>query len=83
MATESRMTTTQGQSLAYISLYRRLHRESPSEKDMQRYFRVTPPTVHQMVLQLERKGRIERIPRQPRSNRVLVDEMELPELQRV
>jgi len=29
---------------------------------MQRYFQVTPPTVHQMVLTLEEKGLISREP---------------------
>lgn len=47
---------------------------------MQRYFRVTPPTVHQMVMNLDRKGLIERIPGQPRSIRVLVSPDGLPAL---
>jgi len=29
---------------------------------MQRYFRVSPPSVHQMILTLEANGFIERIP---------------------
>ena len=33
-----------------------------AEADMERYFRVTPPSVHQMVLTLEAKGLIERTP---------------------
>jgi len=72
MPKTSSMTATQGKYLAYISLYRRLHRKSPSEADMQKFFRVTPATVHQMILQLERKGLIERTPGQARSIRVLV-----------
>ena len=47
-------TPKQGQYLAYIYLYTRLHRRPPAETDMQEYFRVSPPTVHQMVLTLER-----------------------------
>jgi repressor LexA len=48
---------------------------------MQRYFRVTPPSVHQMVLTLERRGFITREPGQPRSIKVLVPVEQLPELE--
>jgi hypothetical protein len=37
-------TPTQGQYLAYIHLYTRLHRRPPAETDMQEYFRVSPPS---------------------------------------
>jgi hypothetical protein len=40
---------------------------------MQEYFRVSPPTVHQMVLTLERAGFIRRQPRTPRSIELLID----------
>jgi Mn-dependent DtxR family transcriptional regulator len=73
-------TPKQGQYLAYIHLYTRLHRQSPAESDMLEYFRVSPPSVHQMVLTLERAGFIRRQPRTPRSIELLVDLKELPEL---
>jgi Mn-dependent DtxR family transcriptional regulator len=73
-------TPKQGQYLAFIHLYTRLHRRPPAETDMQEYFRVTPPSVHQMVLSLERAGLIKRLPRTPRSIEVLVDPKNLPEL---
>ena len=60
-------TSKQGQYLAFIRLYTRLHRRPPAETDMQQYFRVSPPSVHQMVLTLERQGFIRRQPRTPRS----------------
>jgi hypothetical protein len=44
------ITSKQGQYLAFIHLSMRLHRRSPAETDMQQYFRVSPPSVHQMVL---------------------------------
>ena len=72
-------TPKQGQYLAFIHLYTRLHRRSPTETDMQEYFRVSPPSVHQMVLSLERAGLIKRLPRTPRSIEVLVDPKNLPE----
>ena len=57
-----------------------LHRRPPAETDMQQYFRVSPPSVHQMVLTLERAGLIRRQPSTPRSIEVLVDPKHLPEL---
>ena len=56
-------TPKQEQYLAFIHLYTRLHRRPPAETDMQEYFRVSPPSVHQMVLTLERAGFIRRQPR--------------------
>jgi len=39
-------TAKQGQYLAFIHAYSRLNRRPPAEADLQRYFRVTPPSVH-------------------------------------
>ena len=71
-------TPKQGQYLAFIHLYTRLR--PPAETDMQQYFRVSPPSVHQMVLTLERRGFIRRQPRTARSIELLVDPKLLPEL---
>jgi Mn-dependent DtxR family transcriptional regulator len=73
-------TPKQGQYLAYIHLYTRLHRRPPAETDMQEYFRVSPPSVHQMVVTLERAGFIRKQPRTPRSIEVVVDPAQLPDL---
>ena len=73
-------TPKQGQYLAFIHLYTRLPRQPPAETDMQEFFRVSPPSVHQMVLTLERAGFIRRQPRVARSIEVLVDPKHLPEL---
>jgi Mn-dependent DtxR family transcriptional regulator len=51
------------QYLAFIYAYTRLHRRPPTEADMQLYFRVSPPSVHQMILALERAGFLRRQPR--------------------
>jgi Mn-dependent DtxR family transcriptional regulator len=75
-----RFTAKQGQYLAFIHLYTRLHRRPPAETDMQEYFRVSPPSVHQMVLTLERNGFIRKQPRMPRTIQILVDPVQLPEL---
>ena len=55
-------TERQGQYLAFIYYYTKLNARPPAEADIQRYFRVTPPTVHQMILTLERQGFISREP---------------------
>ena len=73
-------TPKQGQYLAFIHLYTRLHRRPPAETDMQEHFRVSPPSVHQMVLTLERAGFIVRQPGVARSIQLLVDPGQLPEL---
>jgi hypothetical protein len=65
-------TAKQGQYLAFIHLYTRLHRRPPAETDMQEYFRVSPPSVHQMVLTLERGGFIRRQPKTPASKCSLI-----------
>ena len=77
---KGRFTEKQGQYLAFIFLYTKLHRRPPSESDMQLHFKVTPPSVHQMVLTLEANGLIERTPGQARSIRVLVPPEYLPPL---
>jgi DNA-binding MarR family transcriptional regulator len=71
----------QGQYLAFIHYYTKINGRPPAEADMQAYFRVTPPSVHQMVLGLVAKGLISRIPGQPRSIKVLVAPDQLPELE--
>src|SRR5438552_17939784 len=70
-------THKQGQYLAFIHLYTRLHRRPPAETDMQQYFRFSPPSVHQMVLTLERAGFIKRQPRVACSIEVRVDPQHL------
>ena len=65
----------------FIDAYMRVHRRPPAEADMQRYFGVTPPSVHQMILTLERAGLIRRRPGIPRSIEVLVPPEDLPVLQ--
>ena len=77
----ARFTQKQGQYLAFISVYARIFRQAPAEADMQRHFRVTPPSVHQMVLTLERAGLIRRKPGVARSIEVLVPPQDLPILE--
>jgi DNA-binding MarR family transcriptional regulator len=74
-------TPKQGQYLAFIHAYTLVLGRPPAEADLQRHFRVSPPSVHQMVLTLERAGLIRRQPHQARSITVLVDADDLPPLQ--
>ena len=79
--TKKPCTSKQGQYLAFIYYYTKVNGRAPAEADMQRYFRVTPPSVHQMVLTLEANGLIDRTPGQGRSIRLLVPREELPDLE--
>jgi DNA-binding MarR family transcriptional regulator len=71
-------TERQGEYLAFIYAYSHMFRCSPAEADMRRHFRVSPPSVHQMVITLERAGLIRRQPGVARSIEVLVPPEEIP-----
>ena len=73
-------TIRQGQYLAFIYYYEKINRRPPAEADIQRFFGVSAPSVHQMIVTLEQARHIERRPGQSRSVRVLVSKSELPEL---
>ncbi len=73
-------TDLQGQYLAFIYAYSKIHRMAPAEADLQRFFAVSPPSVHRMVLELERKGLIRRQPGRARSIELLVPAEALPVL---
>lgn len=73
-------TQKQAKYLAFIHHYALLHGRPPAEADMQRYFRVSPPSVHRMVVALHQLGLIERDPDRARSIRILVDPATLPPL---
>ena len=76
-----RFTEKQGQYLAFIYVYVHMFRQAPAEADMQRHFRVTPPSVHQMVLGLERDGLITRQPGVARSIEILIPPQDIPILE--
>jgi repressor LexA len=73
-------TEKQGQYLAFIHYYTKINGRPPAEADMERFFKVTPPSVHRMLMDLEKKGLIRRTPRQPRSIGVLLQPSQLPAL---
>ena len=74
-------TEKQGHYLAFIHTYSFMFGQPPAEKDIQRHFRVSPPSVHQMIVTLERSGFIRRQPGVPRSIEILVPLESLPILE--
>jgi SOS-response transcriptional repressor LexA len=73
-------TSRQGQFLAFIRHYTTLHGRPPAEAEMGQFFRLTPPSVHQMILALERRGLITREPGMARSIRLTLQPEQLPPL---
>lgn len=63
-------TAKQGQYLAFIYYYTKIHGMPPAEADFRRFFRVTPPVAHEMIKTLHARGFIEREPGQARSIRL-------------
>jgi repressor LexA len=74
-------TAKQGQFLAFIYYYTKIHGAAPAEADCRRFFRVTPPVVHQMIKTLEARGFIDREPGKARSIRLRLSRAQLPDLE--
>jgi DNA-binding MarR family transcriptional regulator len=74
-------THRQGQFLAFIYWYTKLHRQAPSELDLRAFFGLTPPSVHSMIVKLHQLGLVSRQSGKPRSVRVTVSKEQLPELE--
>ena len=74
-------TPRQGQYLAFIYYYTKIHGRAPAEADLQRFFRVTPPVVHQMIKTLAARGFIDREPGTARSIRLRLTRTQLPDLE--
>ena len=74
-------TAKQGQYLAFIYYYTKIHGAPPAESDFRRFFRVTPPVVHQMIKTLEARGFIDRKPRTARSIELRLPRAQLPDLE--
>ena len=66
--------------MAFIYNYAVMFGKSPSEWELERFFRVAPSTVHQMILKLAEKRLISRSPGQARSIKLLVDPDEIARL---
>jgi len=75
-----RFTPKQGQYLAFIHAYTLVLGRPPAHTDLLRHFQVTPPSVNQMLITLERQGLIRRQPGVARSIELLIDPSTLPQL---
>ena len=73
-------TPRQGQYLAFIAAYIRRYGQPPAEAEIAAHFMVSPPSAHLMVVTLERRGLIERIPGRPRSIRIVLPPEAVPDL---
>jgi len=74
-------TQKQGQYLAFIYYYTKVNWRAPAEADIQCFFNVTPPTVHQMILTLEKSGFVSREQGKARTIKVLLPPDQLPYLE--
>ena len=73
-------TPRQGEYLAFIYYYTKIHGYAPAEADLEQHFRVSWSSVHQMIVTLEKRGLIMRTPGTGRSICVLLPREELPDL---
>ena len=71
-------TEKQGQYLAFIYAYSKINGRAPAEADFQKFFRVTPPSVHRMILELEQRQFITREPGRARSITLKIEPQCLP-----
>lgn len=77
-------TQKQGQFLAFIREYglRNYAGVAPSHADLQRFFNLTAPSVNSMLIRLEQRGFIRRVPGQARAIELLISPEEIPPLDR-
>ena len=73
-------TEKQGQYLAFIYYYTRINGQPPAEKDIQRYFNVSPPSVHRMIVELEKKKLVSREIGKARTLRLTIPIDQIPQL---
>ncbi len=73
-------TYLQGQYLAFIHYYTKINGQPPAHADLQRYFQVSPPSVHRMLTQLHQKGLLHKQPGTPRSLTLTIPTHQLPTL---
>ncbi len=76
-----RLTRKQGQLVAYVYWYTKVHRIPPAENEIATFLGIQGPSAHQMILRLEASGCLSRIPVQPRTLKVLLPRAEVPDLE--
>jgi LexA DNA binding domain len=75
-------TRRQGQFLAFIREYMMRNEAgmAPTHADLQRSFNLTPPSVNSMLIRLERRGFIRRVPGQARAIELTINPDWIPPL---
>ena len=54
---------------------------APSHADFQKHFDLTPPSVNSMLIRLEQRGFIKRIPGQARAIQIVISPDSIPKLE--
>jgi len=69
----------QGQYLAYIRIWAKIHGRPPSENEIAAFSRLRGPSAHRMIPRLEGCGCVARTPEAPRTLRILLPRAEIPD----
>jgi hypothetical protein len=77
---EAADTPTQGQYLAFVYYYTKIHGVPPAEADFQRYFKVSPPATHEMIVTSDKGDLVTTSPVSERSIGLRLSRDQLPDL---
>ena len=77
-------TRQQGQFLAFIRAYtmQNFAGVAPRHADLQRFFNLTAPSVNSMLIRLEQRGFIRRVPGRARAIEIIIEPSFIPPLER-
>jgi hypothetical protein len=76
-----RITRAQGQLVAYVYWYTKVHRVPPAENEIADFLGIRGPSAHQLILRLEAKAILSRQPGEPRTIKILLAREEVPDLE--
>ncbi len=76
-----RLSKTQGQLVAFVYWYTKVHRVPPAENEIADFLGVRGPSAHAMIVRLAEKKVLSRRPGEPRTLTVLLPREEIPELE--
>lgn len=74
------MSKSQGQLVAFVYWYTKVHRMPPSENEIAEFVGVRGPSAHAMIVRLCSKGILDRRLGEPRTIRVLLPRDQIPDL---
>jgi hypothetical protein len=76
-----RVTRAQGQLVAYVYWYTKVHRVPPAENEIADFLGIRGPSAHEMILRLESKAILSRRPGEPRTIKILLPREEIPDFE--